>query len=744
MDTQRSPEAQMTAAGERFEIRIGSDVYCRDALCGRVEKVVFNPRQRRVTHIIVGRGLLAHQDRVVPIEQVEHAGDDGVWLSITSEELEAGRSYDPAEFIAAHGPIPGIGHERLLLALPLWSGLRRHRREPGGTVGMVPGRPADAQPTVVAGTPLYGRDGPIGHVAAVLVHPDSGEVTHLVVRAGGLLGRDVIVPVDWATEITPERISLDVERRQIEELPEYRPDSEILADVLAALDRHPQLRVASLPGISVRVQDGIVYLEGNVATQSHRRLAEEIAAGVRGVLGVRNLLYADDAVRVQVAQALARDLRTRGLIIHVDVRRGAVELQGTVHTEEERHAAEDVALLQPGVRTVLNLLETEEEQAARQRALDIQPGAEARLTDGALGHIEYVIVSPRDRRITHLVVRGPWDDERSLRVVPVEYVYQVEPGYVSLRLNLREFLEMPQYDPLHYIAPGAALAAAGGRAERVRLAALTTAQSVPVAAAPVRAVTGAAPGEQIVLQRGIPVTCRDGEVGRIDHVLADRSTGEATHLVVRGGGRLEQTVAIPVDWAEEITPTGVRLAVGFEALNRLPPHQELISDRDVQIDLEGRLLWYRPAGGRPAALEVRVENGVVTLQGVVPTERDRIAAERIARDTPGVWDVVNHLVSDEQIERAVGEALRTDPGTATYAANITYSSLAGHVALIVPAGIDQTAVERVVRGVPGVRGVTIQSAAQSPAPAEMSRGQASGVSNSGAGRIESTQGGDSQ
>jgi osmotically-inducible protein OsmY len=719
VNTQRIPEPQTAATGERFEIRIGSDVYCRDALCGRVEKVVFNPRQRRVTHLIVGRGLLAHQDRVVPIEQVERAGDDGVWLSLTSEELEAGRSYDPAEFIEAYGPVPGIGHERLLLALPLWSGLRRHRREPGGTVGTAPGRPAGEQPTVVAGTPLYGRDGPIGHIAAVLVHPDSGEVTHLVVRAGGLLGRDVIVPVDWATEILPERITLDVERRQVERLPEYRPDSEILAEVLAALDRHPQLRVASLPGISVRVQDGIVYLEGNVATQSHRRLAEEIAAGVRSVLGVRNLLYADDAVRVQVAQALARDLRTRGLIIHVDVRRGVVELQGTVHTDEERHAAEDVALVQPGVRTVLNLLETEEERAARQRAMDIQPGTEVRLTDGALGHIEYVIVSPRDRRITHLVVRGPWDDERSLRVVPVESVYQVEPGYVSLRLNLRELLEMPQYDPLRYVAPGAALAAAGGRAEGVHVAAPAAVQSVPVAAAPVRAAaTAAAPGEQIVLQRGIPVTCRDGEVGRIDHVLADRSTGEATHIIVRGGGRLEQTVAIPVEWAEEITPTGVRLAVGIEALNRLPPHQELVSDHDVQIDLEGRLLWYRPAGGRPAALEVRVENGVVTLHGVVPTERDRIAAERIARDTPGVWDVVNHLVSDEQIERAVGEALRSDPATAAHAARITYSSLAGHVALIVPAGIDQAAVERVVRAVPGVRGVTFQSSGPAPAPAE--------------------------
>jgi osmotically-inducible protein OsmY len=721
VDTQGVPEVQAAevqapTVGERFEIRIGSDVYCRDVLCGRVEKVVFNPRQRRITHLVIGRGLLAHQDRVVPIEQVERAGDEGVWLSLSSEELEASRRYDPAEFTAAYGDIPGISHEHLLLALPLWSGLRRHRREPSGAAEAVGGSTTAERPTVVAGTPVYGRDGPIGHVAAVLVHPDTAAATHLVVRAGRLLARDVIVPVDWATEITPERITLDVERRQIEQLPEYRPDPEIAADVLAALERHPQLRVASLPGITVRVHDGIVYLEGNVATQSHRRLAEEIAASVRGVLEVRNELYADDAVQVQIAQALARDLRTRGLIIHVDVRRGVVELQGTVQSEEERHAAMDVALMQPGVRTVVSLLETAAEREAHQRAMDIQPGAEVRLTDGALGHVEYVIVSPRERRVTHLIVRGPWDDDRSLRVVPVEYVYQVEPGYVSLRLNLREFLDMPVYDPLQYIAPGVALAAGGRQPEAVRLAAPGTAQSVAVAAAPARAVPGAASTEQIVLQRGIPVTCPEGEVGRVDHVLADRTTGEATHIVVRGGGRLEHTVAIPVEWAEEITPREVRLAVGFAALNRLPPHQEHISDHDVQIDLESRLLWYRPAGGRPAALEVRVENGVVTLHGVVPTERDRIAAERIARDTPGVWEVVNHLVSDEQIERAVGEALRTDAATAPYAEKITYSSLAGHVALILPAEADQAAVERVVRAVPGVRGVTLYPGAQAPAP----------------------------
>ena len=46
------------------------------------------------------------------------------------------------------------------------------------------------------------------------------------------------------------------------------------------------------------------------------------------------------------------------------------------------------------------------------------------------------------------------------------------------------------------------------------------------------------------------------------------------------------------------------------------------------------------------AVNVDTEQGVVHLRGTVPTERDKMEAERLARTTKGVVDVKNDLKVD--------------------------------------------------------------------------------------------------
>src|SRR5439155_974421 len=85
------------------------------------------------------------------------------------------------------------------------------------------------------GSAVYGPDGPVGEVERVLLDSATLRATHVVVRRGGLLGRHQLVPLDWAGEIGPERIVLDVGREQLDRLPEYRPDNVIRSEVEAAL-----------------------------------------------------------------------------------------------------------------------------------------------------------------------------------------------------------------------------------------------------------------------------------------------------------------------------------------------------------------------------------------------------------------------------------------------------------------------------------------------------------------------------
>ena len=205
----------------------------------------------------------------------------------------------------------------------------------------------------------------------MLLDPDTGRVTHFVVRKGRFLPRHVIVPVDWAAEMTPDVVRLAAGREQLAALPEYRPDDEIAEKVLEAFRSYPPLRRV-IHGIGryeaplspyeedtvrVLVQDGVVTLEGNVETSAYKSMAALLAREVPGVREVRNLLVSDDQLEPAVVSALLTDPRTkRAVRARVESDLGVITLTGQALDKKARADAERVAYDVPGVRWVVNRL----------------------------------------------------------------------------------------------------------------------------------------------------------------------------------------------------------------------------------------------------------------------------------------------------------------------------------------------------------------------------------------------------
>jgi hyperosmotically inducible periplasmic protein len=65
-----------------------------------------------------------------------------------------------------------------------------------------------------------------------------------------------------------------------------------------------------------------------------------------------------------------------------------------------------------------------------------------------------------------------------------------------------------------------------------------------------------------------------------------------------------------------------------------------IEDGAITAVVKYKLVTARPEF---AIIDVDTTNGVVRLQGTVPSERDRAEAERLARGSNGVQQVVNDL-----------------------------------------------------------------------------------------------------
>lgn len=85
-------------AGRRAELRIGSRVRCLDGEAGHLERVIFSPRLAVVTHLVVHRGFLGHQDRIVPISHVTGSTDEAVELDLPMAALQQFPIYDPTAY----------------------------------------------------------------------------------------------------------------------------------------------------------------------------------------------------------------------------------------------------------------------------------------------------------------------------------------------------------------------------------------------------------------------------------------------------------------------------------------------------------------------------------------------------------------------------------------------------------------------------------------------------------------------
>jgi osmotically-inducible protein OsmY len=138
------------------------------------------------------------------------------------------------------------------------------------------------------------------------------------------------------------------------------------------------------------------------------------------------------------------------------------------------------------------------------------------------------------------------------------------------------------------------------------------------------------------------------------------------------------------------------------------PAAEPIDDIDLAAEIHHRLMTYTPLREVATLINVTVEHGHARLTGHVRGTLHKHAAVSFAQSVPGVIGVDDHeLYADNELE--IAAATRLAQVGATHAALIRVRAMAGTLVLtahdVDPATLD--AALALVRGVPGVRGVTL-------------------------------------
>lgn len=141
-------------------------------------------------------------------------------------------------------------------------------------------------------------------------------------------------------------------------------DSKIAEAIRNALTWHSAVNEDM---INIKVEEGLVYLEGTVNWEYERKAAERAVENIRGVKGVVNSVKikvkrVDSAeIAKKIKAAFHRHATVDSANILVTSVGSKVKLSGIVRSWTERKDAEDVAWSMPGVTDVENKLEIEHE-----------------------------------------------------------------------------------------------------------------------------------------------------------------------------------------------------------------------------------------------------------------------------------------------------------------------------------------------------------------------------------------------
>jgi sporulation protein YlmC with PRC-barrel domain len=184
-----------------MDIPVNAEVHCADGSCGQSTCIVVGPKAQRVTHLVVKRGFLDADERLVPIDQVVEATSHSIQLRCTCAELDGMDRF--------------IEHEYVMVApnYYIWSPEIEtipveHRRVPRGGL------------TIERGSRVKATDGDVGQVDELLVDPLDEHITHLVLREGHLWGqRDVTIPASQIDHIEDDTVFLKLDKHAVESLP---------------------------------------------------------------------------------------------------------------------------------------------------------------------------------------------------------------------------------------------------------------------------------------------------------------------------------------------------------------------------------------------------------------------------------------------------------------------------------------------------------------------------------------------
>jgi uncharacterized protein YrrD len=214
------------------QFKDGTKVYTANGdHVGSIDRVVIDPRTKEVSYIVVRKGFLFTEDKLVPIGMIASADEDRLTLRMDAGNLDDLPLYEEAEYVPLEaGEYPEQYGGAVGAALPLyWYPTSGAGWYPGTATPLVPvdTYAVHTEPNIPEGTvglkegaAVVSMDGDrVGTVERIVTHDN--RATHMLVSHGLLFKEKKLIPVGWVTDINEDEISLGVHTSVLTRLPAY-------------------------------------------------------------------------------------------------------------------------------------------------------------------------------------------------------------------------------------------------------------------------------------------------------------------------------------------------------------------------------------------------------------------------------------------------------------------------------------------------------------------------------------------
>src|SRR5256712_1507753 len=206
--------------------------------------------------------------------------------------------------------------------------------------------------------------------------------------------------------------------------------------------------------------------------------------------------------------------------------------------------------------------------------------------------------------------------------------------------------------------------------------------------------------DAVSLRRDMAVRSADGKrLGRLRLVCFDRASATVTGLVVAGRGKPDLRL-LPIERVREAGPNGVVTDLPKGEWARLPT---FATDWDIKQALTEQLMADATLRDVQRSITIDVQDQVVTLAGYVADQSEAERVARVVRSVPGVMQVDRNLITDDDMARAVTDAIRSDPALSAAAVQVSAHHGTVDISGIAPDAASARKIETVASRVPGVQ-----------------------------------------